>query len=144
MNNLGIDLGRTIVSRDNNHAPFENCFEVISKLVKKFDKVYIVSRVNTEQRERAINWLADNDFYLRTGVWEHDVYFCFDRRDKAIFAAGLSVNTFIDDRPDVLAPMKNVRKILFNPWENDLVRYAEQIKDMVIVKNWKEVEKILI
>lgn len=153
MNNLAIDLGRVIVGpkveKGEKHfvsQPVENCFEIITKLVKKFNNVYIVSRVTSEQRERAIIWLEERDFYNITGIKKENVYFCFDRRDKSIFQKGLDINVFIDDRPDCLIPMENnVIKILFNPWKGDLEKYLDEInnmKNLTIVQNWKQIGEL--
>ena len=74
MNNLGIDLGNVIVGKRQEGSkpfdvpPIDGAFEVISKLVKLFDDTYIVSRVNSEQRERALVWLETHDFYNKTGI----------------------------------------------------------------------------
>jgi hypothetical protein len=147
MKNLGIDLGRTVVGpKSEGSKAFENSFEVINKLTKLFNNTFIISRVNSEQRERAINWLEEKDFYNLTGIKKENVYFCFDRKDKCIFVQGLNIDWFIDDRPDVLIPMKNeINKILFNPWEGDLEKHLDQInemKNLTIVKNWKQIAEI--
>ncbi len=148
MNIIAFDLGGVF---SNKHLPppyiIENSFEVAAKLVKKFDDVYIVSRVNSEQRERALKWFVTTDFFNQTGIKESNVYFCFDRRDKALFVKALNINVFIDDRPDVLMEMKeNEKKILFNPSEKDYKDYRDVIFDqnMIVVKNWLEVEKVLL
>ena len=148
--NLGIDLGRVIVgprikgTESFISRPMENSFEVISKLVKKFNNTYIVSRVNDAQRERAIKWLEDNNFYSLTGIPKENVYFCFDRRDKHIFVRGLNINVFIDDRLDCLLPMDGkVIKILFNPEEQDLDKHKDIKHDSRIVNNWLEIEKLI-
>ena len=143
--NLGIDIGRCIKgpSKEQYSEPMPGAFETISKLTKKFNNTYIVSRVNSEQRERAIKWLEEKDFYNLTGIPKENVYYCFDRRDKAIYQRGLKINVFIDDRPNCLIPMENhVKKILFNPWEGDLKKYKDelnQLENLIIIKNWKEI-----
>lgn len=142
--NIGIDLGRTIKgpTAEKYSEPFENAFEVISKLTKIYN-VYIVSRVNSEQRDRGIKWLEEKDFYNVTGVKKENVYFCFDRRDKAVFAAGLKLDYFIDDRPGCLIPMeKRIIKILFNPSQFDLEKYKEdlkEVKNLLYINNWLEI-----
>jgi len=65
--NLGIDLGRTIISReDGSFPPFPDAFEVIRELIGQFDQTYTLTRFNKD-----------------------NLYFCFDRRDKAVFAKGI-------------------------------------------------------
>lgn len=143
--NCGVDLGRTIVSRDEKFRPFPNCFEVLKEMVLKFNEVYIVSRVNSEQKLSAEKWLEDNNFYNLTGFKRENVYFCFERADKAIFVKGLDISIFIDDRPDVLVPMRDALKLLYNPSKNDLLNFSEVIsKDMKIVNNWSEVRAALL
>jgi hypothetical protein len=147
MNNLGIDLGRTIKGSTSYDGVFENAFEVIQKLHSKFDNIYIISRVNSEQRERALLWFIDTNFFQQTGIDSLNVYFCWDRRDKALFVKALNINVFIDDRPTVLMHMDDgVKKILFNPSEIDTLGYSDAIvdKNMTIAKNWLEVEKLLL
>ena len=103
---------------------------------------YIISRVDTDQRIRAINWLNDHDFYSKTGIKQTDVYYCFDRKDKAIFVRGLGIDAFIDDRPDVLMCMDNkVDKILFNPYAGDMETYKNdiEINNMLIVRDWNRI-----
>lgn len=143
--NIGYDLGRTIKgpTKEQYNDEMPGAFDVISKLTKKFNKSYIVPRVNSEQRERAINWLNNKNFYNITGIPENNIYYCFDRRDKALFIKALDIRVFIDDRPTVLSPMgDDVLKILFNPWAGDLEKYKDEImsmKNLVIVNNWKQI-----
>lgn len=144
MKNLGIDLGNVVTSK--NLPPpriIENSFEVIKKLTKKFDKIYIISRVNSAQKERAEKWFKEVDFFNQTNIKEENVYFCFERKDKSIFVRGLNINVFIDDRPEVMYYLpKETLKILFNPdMENEYINKLENYK---IVKNWKEIEEILL
>lgn len=145
MRNLGIDLGRTIKgpTKDDYNKPFPDAFEVISQLTKKFNNIYVVSRVNSDQRERAIKWLEDEKFYDLTGIKRENIYYCFDRRDKGIFQKGLDIDYFIDDRPSCLYGMEtHVIKFLFNPWPDDLIKYEaeiKEIKNLIIVNNWKEI-----
>lgn len=143
--NIGYDLGRTIKgpTKEQYNDEMPGAFDVISKLTKKFNNSYIVSRVNSEQRERAINWLNNKNFYNITGIPENNIYYCFDRRDKALFIKALDIRVFIDDRPNVLSPMgDDVLKILFNPYAGDLEEYKDEImtmKNLIIINNWKQI-----
>ena len=143
MKNIGIDLGRVLKgpTKDTYNDPMPDAFEVVSKLVKKFNHTYIVSRVNDDQRNRAIKWLDEQNFYEKTGIPRENVYFCFERKDKSVFARGLNIDVFIDDRPDCLLPMNNeVKKILFNPWAGDLEKHKDNLDKLIILQNWKQVE----
>ena len=147
MYNLGLDLGRTIKGPTGSYdAAFDNAFEVIAELVKQFDETYIVSRVNSEQKMRAHIWFEQVDFFNKTGIKPENVYFCFDRRDKAIFVRGLGITVFVDDRPTVLMHMDHtVKKVLFNPWHEDVKQHWDVIHEqrMTLVNNWLEVKDLL-
>ncbi len=148
--NIGIDLGGTIVGDLNGvRIPMGDSFEVIKKLSKfrccfrHSHNVYIVSRVNDDQRNRSQAWLKNYDFFNQTNVRPENLYYCFDRRDKAVFQRGLKLDVFIDNRPDCLIPMeKKVIKILFGPTEADLGAHFDKLntlENLVIVKNWKQI-----
>ena len=141
---IGLDLGNTIVDRSNNNVPFEYAFETIKWFKDEvFDDVFIVSRVNSEQRERSLKWLSDHCFYDLTGVPESNVYYCFDRRDKAVFVKGLGISVFIDDRIDVLTAMSDdVIKILYSNDENS-IKLANNY-GIYVCKNWKEVGYLIL
>lgn len=137
---IGIDLGRTIVDRDNGNTPFADCFPVTKLIIEKFgaDNVFIVSRVNSEQKESAIKWLNLWNFYHNTGLKPDNVYFCFERRDKAIFSKGLKLNVFIDDRLDCLAPMPdNVQKLLFRSKD------IGEATNLTRISSWLEIKDLL-
>lgn len=140
-NILGLDLGNCIFKKG---EIIPNSFETIAKLVPKFNDVYIISRVNSEQRNMSLKRLEETDFFNKTGVKRENLYYCFDRRDKAIFAKALNVRWFIDDRPDVLIPMKGIKKILFNPTTKDFDKYYREIYDldMAVVFDWRDIGKI--
>jgi len=40
--------------------------------------------------------------------------------------------------------MRGVKKLLFNPFSEDLKKHSEEIKEMTVCKNWKEVSDILL
>lgn len=142
---VGIDLGDTIFSRNANGDKIENprAMEIVSYLVKKCKKVYIVSKVNAEQKRRANKWFYDNDFFRRTGLRRTDVYFCAERHEKGPIAKDLRINCFIDDRPEVMAWMpKPMVKILFRPIVEDVVAWNQ--KDAFVVSSWTEVENLIL
>ena len=141
MSNIGIDLGNVFTSKFEPFPHvFPNAFEVVNQLVKLFNNTYIISRVNDKQRERAKEWFKAIDFFNKTGIKEENVYFCFDRRDKAIFIKGLNIDYFIDDRADVMRhlPEKTI-KLLFNPTKDlDIIN---NLKYCHVVNNWAEIAK---
>lgn len=147
MKNLGIDIGHTIVGSrivgDRYHVE-SNCFEVVAKLVAQFDNTYLVSKVNSTQRERSLQWLKDSEFFTKTGIKQDNLYYCFDRRDKAIFVRALDITHFIDDRAEVLYHLDEpVNKYLFNPENFDVAKYGEHLKNTTHVSSWTDIEKLL-
>lgn len=142
---IGIDFGDTIFSRDATGNKVENprAMEVISYLVKNCRGVYVVSKVNHEQKKRAIKWMFDVDFYRRTGLRRHDIHFCAERHEKGPIARDLRINCFIDDRPEVMAWMpEDTIRILFNPIRNDVAIWNQQ--DAYIVDSWTEVKTLIL
>lgn len=142
MKNLGIDLGNTIKgpTKEEYNEPFPNALEVIRKLNPLFNNIYIISRVNSEQRERALKWFESIDFFNRTLIKPDNVYFCFDRRDKAVFVRGLNIDCFIDDRPDVMRYLpRQTHKILFRP--NKDLQYLNILCNFIIMNDWLAVGK---
>lgn len=139
---LGIDLGGTTIWKDGEKInPFPDCIETLAKFSKNHE-IFIVSRVNSNQRERSLKWLEEFNFFEKTGIKKDNLYYCFDRRDKAIFAKALELNLFIDDRPNCLSPMPDsVGKILFRPSYHDLTTFSTEIEKMLIVTSWKEIDE---
>ncbi len=139
--NIGIDLGGTIFHRAAGKA-FDNSIGVIKKLINRGDNIYIISRVNSEQRERSLKWLSDTDFFNQTGINKDNLYYCWDRRDKSIFAKALNISVFIDDRAEVMYYMNPlIVKFLINPPKQDLIEYEGKLINTMIVKDWFEIEE---
>lgn len=145
--NIGIDLGwtvkgvRALGDRDI-IAPLS--FEVISRLVKRGDTIFIISKVNSEQRERAQKWLKKVKFFEKTGVKPENLYYCFEKRDKAMFVKSLKINVMIDDRAEVMLHLpKKVRKLLICPERDELREFGKGIPNMKIVNEWFYIAKEL-
>jgi hypothetical protein len=145
--NLGIDLGWTIVGNRDTGDRYElahNAFEVIKAIKPYFNDVYIISKVNSEQKERSLKWIKDVDFFNSTGISPNNLYYCFERRDKAIFVRGLGITHFIDDKAEVLSHLdKDVAKVLFNPNEDDLTKYKNKLFNTWVTKDWLEIANLL-
>ena len=141
---VGVDIGGTIIWKDGEKInPFPDCIETLAKFSKNHE-IFIVSRVNSDQRERSLKWLEEFNFFEKTGIKKDNLYYCFDRRDKAIFAKALELNLFIDDRPNCLSPMPNsVGKILFRPSYHDVETFFNDINKMVTLNSWREINDAL-
>ena len=126
---LGIDIGGVIIqpaetagdtsffSSDFLQTPMVvEAAEVIRELS---DEVYgvnihIISKCGEAVQRKSLQWLEHHNFYERSGVSREHVHFCRNRPDKAPICERLGIDTFIDDRLDVLKHMTSVpNKILF-------------------------------
>lgn len=148
---LGIDLGNTIHHKDENgeRVPMPDSFQIIKELVGKVKKVYIVSRVDEEQKRRAKIWFEKHNFFQETGLTPEQVFFCEERPEKGPICKTLGVTHFIDDRVEVMLHMPdNVVKILMKPRPSEFVNlsvYAVQkINEATIVNNWKDIQTLFL
>lgn len=145
--NIGIDVGWTIkgVRREKDRdkiAP--ESFRVIKRLVQRNSgTVYLISKVDSYQKQRVEEWLKKTDFFNQTGVNEKNLYFCFERKDKGIFVKALDIKIMIDDRAEVMAALPlDVKKLLLVPEERELANQPA-LKNIRVVQNWSEIEQVL-
>lgn len=155
---LGIDVGRVLISPGDdkrpdtsfiggtlehalNTPPYEGMFEVVPSLVKRFNQqVWIVSKCGPRIQQRTLQWFRHHRFFERTGISPRNVRFCLKRPEKAGHCREIGITHFIDDRPDVLAPMADVvpNRYLFGPQRTP----AEP--GMIPVLTWEQVARELI
>ena len=139
---IGADIGNTIYN-PKTKLPFPGALETITRLVNDGHEVYLISKVNSEQQARSLKWLADVDFFNFTGVKKENLYYCFERKDKAIFVKALGIDIFIDDRPEVLYHMEShVKKFLINATEKDVLEYKDKVA-AIKANNWDELSEYL-
>jgi hypothetical protein len=141
---FGFDLGDTFFHSDSqgNKVVFPRAMEVIARANRSCKAVYVISKVNEEQKKRALEILKRYDVYKITGLAENHVFFCGARYQKGIIARKLGVNCFVDDRPEVMAHMdKSVYKILFNPHPLEVTEFKQE--HIQVVHGWTEIERIL-
>lgn len=127
---LGIDIGRVIICptvdgqsdtsflgsrlEDALHTPpARGAFDAIAALTDRFDQVHLVSKCGDSVQRKTLAWLDHQRFYERTGVPPNRVHFCRKRPDKAPIARRLGLTHFVDDRADVLGPMRGIVPQLF-------------------------------
>lgn len=125
MNKLGIDIGRVIIGptvegrADTRFLgttlqqavltpPAPGAIQTITALVGRLDHVCLISKCGESVERKSRAWLQHHRFYARTGVRPEDVHFCRKRPDKAPIAARIGLDAFIDDRVDVLRPMRGI------------------------------------
>lgn len=93
-------------------------FVTIAALTRAFARrVWLVSKCGPKVQSRTRRWLRAHDFWGRTGVYETNLRFCLERRDKALHCKQNRITHFIDDRVDVLGHLAGVveHRYLFGP-----------------------------
>lgn len=128
---LGIDIGRVIIAGsapdgedtsflrgglDNalRTPPVAGAFEALTALVERFDRqVWLVSKCGERVEARTKAWLEHHEVFDQTALDAGHLRFCRRRLEKAPICAELGITHFIDDRGDVLAPMRGVVKHLY-------------------------------
>lgn len=138
---LGIDFGNTIVRRvEGVQTPFDGALDYITEFVQWGIPIYLISKVNEEQKIGVCEWLDSNKFFSRTGVPEKNLYFCEKRHQKAYITSNLGITHHVDDRPEVFANMDpNVRKYIFNPNPEEVIEYFNLLYNAALMKDWKMV-----
>lgn len=70
---------------------------------------------------------------------------CLRREDKAQICQEPGLTTFIDDRPDVLIPMRGIvtQRMLFNPRAEDLMSSRGNLDGILHVRNWDDVLRFI-
>lgn len=131
---LGIDIGRVIISAGPGRAdtsfldgdlaaalrtpPSDAALPSIARLVIDFGgRVWLVSKAGPRVQDRTLRWLEHHGFWKATGVQRSHLRFCRQRAEKADIARSIGLTHFVDDRPDVLAPMAGLVqfRFLFGP-----------------------------
>ena len=124
---LGVDIGRVIIAPvdpvsgadteflggDEARAlmtpPSPGAFEVLGELNARFGgAVWLVSKAGPRVQALTRRWLDRWRFFALTGIRPGNLYFCRERHEKAEHARRLGLTHFIDDRRDVLAPMRGL------------------------------------
>lgn len=145
--NIAIDIGWTLkgVRKDNDRnktAP--DSFRVVRHLVNQGHNVFLISKVNSRQKEDVERWLENVNFFNETGVKPENLFFCFERKDKGIFVKALDIDIMIDDRAEVMAHLPaRVTKFLLNPEEDDLNHHRAALTKVFMVSDWMEIERLL-
>lgn len=159
MESVGIDIGGVIIDRVNDGTDTSffgdnflattavpGAFEAIEQIVTKYGgRVWIVSKCGPKVQARSREWLNHHGFWERTGIDPDQIRFCLRREDKAPICRELGLTAFIDDRPDVLIPMRGIvtQRILFNPRPEDLGSRHGNFDGILRVRNWDDVLRFI-
>ena len=89
--------------------PAPGAERVLRELVSRTGgNVWFVSKAGQRIQGLTRQWFEHNDFHDRSGVPRQKLLFCRRRHEKRGIAEHLRLTHFIDDRMDVLAPMRDV------------------------------------
>jgi len=132
---LGVDIGRVIIgggtvpggsdtqffsgdtARMLATPAVPGAFDTLSRLVPRFEQVWLVSKCGERVQRSTRQWLDHHDFATRTGIPRDHIRFCLKRPDKAGHCADLGITHFIDDKIDVHQALHGVvaHRYLFGP-----------------------------
>jgi hypothetical protein len=115
--------------------------------------VYIISHKSEQAaqdtqginlRTAALKWMHDNNFFSDDGLGidRGAVYFCDTRQEKVGMINKLGCNYFIDDLEETFLEKSfpvSVQGILYSPASD----YTENIGNVKIKQNWKEITRYL-
>ena len=144
---IGIDFGNTIVRNVKGSGlkkPFPDALRVVRRIAETYP-VHIISKVNDIQKKHVLQWISDNDFFLKVQIPEDHLHFCAERWEKDRICISLGVTHHIDDRPEVVAHLNHqIQAYLFRPTPKDVVKYFPIlcVNEVNIVQSWKEIERI--
>lgn len=145
MKTLGVDCAKVILYPCFGIVP--DSFESLDSVVRSgnFENVYIVSRANLITRVYFLFRLRRSDFWEKTGIPRKNIHFCLRDKEKAEICKKLGVTDFVDDRPPVLEPMRDLEhRFAFNPTRKEAKKYSEVLARSTIVRSWKELEPLLL
>ena len=122
-----MDIGRVLIAGDGPDStflgvpteqamrarPMEGAFEALRTLVTHFGgRVHLVSKCGPSVEKKTRAWLAHHQVFSFTGLAPDHLHFCRERADKVHIARRLELDAFVDDRADVLLPMRGVIRVL--------------------------------
>jgi hypothetical protein len=145
MKTLGVDCAQVILYPFVGIVP--GSFESLAEVVRsgQFENVYIVSRASLITRTYFLFRLSRSGFWEKTGIPRKNIRFCLKNREKVGICKQLGVTHFIDDRPQVLAPMQDLeRRFAFNPKPREEKKYSAVLAGSTIVRSWKELKPLLL
>jgi hypothetical protein len=143
---LGVDLWGTIRHLYTGEM-IPDAFTALWQLVnKRFgERVWLVSAAREEDAEGCLRWLKKQNFYEKTGIRPDHVRFCRLPEKPGLYEK-LCVTHIIDDNEMVMRRTNGVqnRYRFHADGSLPLLSYENELTEIKIVTNWKEVLDILI
>ena len=151
---ISIDIGDTLINRKLKKIPvnedlvspiFKDAFKVLERQKKLKNRLAIISKIEPGEEPR----LMLNLFYHKLVpklISTKDVHFCFTRKAKGPVAKKIKSFVHIDDRIEALNAVHKAgvpNKILFVGSHDESKEFKPSFKNILVAKNWHEVEKIL-
>jgi hypothetical protein len=156
---IGIDIGRVVLCpTDDMKGPDTSFLTSSTELAMKIPpapgaertiqtlvqrtggQVWYVSKAGSRIQNLTKEWFRRNSFHEKTRVPPERLLFCIKRHEKRGIAKLLRLTHFIDDRLDVLEPMRGVvpRLYLFGVQQRPAPDWV------ISVRNWHELEVLLL
>lgn len=143
---LGLDIGNVLSRTDTDEGDkslqyeIEGAFSGAQELFLRFEgQVVLVSKCGVITQVRTREWLDRSHFYEITGVKPNHVFFCQERREKALICGYLCVTHFVDDRLEVLGHLKEVPcRFLFNGRREEIQKHQRHLHHVTQVASWKQ------
>ena len=149
----GVDIGRVLIEGDGADTSFLGAseevamrapemrggFEAVAALVEALaGRVWLVSKCGPRIEARTRRWLDERQFFSRTGMRRDHLRFCRERREKVLIAESLGLDRFVDDRADVLRPMRGRLDLLV------LFGAREAEPGLVAAPDWQQALPVLL
>ncbi len=156
---IGIDIGRVVICPTDEIKGADTSFlsaspeqamrippapgaeRLIRTLVEHTGgNVWYVSKAGPRIQNLTQAWFRHNHFHDRTGIPPARLRFCLKRHEKRGIAQQLRLTHFVDDRLDVLEPMRGLvpHLYLFGIQKHRAPRWA------IPVRNWQELGELLL
>ncbi len=156
---IGIDIGRVVMCPTDEVTGPDTSFlsakaelamqippapgaeAVIRTLVARTGgSAWYVSKAGRRVQALTKEWFRHNDFHTRSGIAAERLLFCFKRHEKARIAERLRLTHFIDDRLDVLEPMRGIvpHLLLFGVQSRPAPPWVTPVRD------WNAIARLLL
>lgn len=157
---IGIDIGRVIIGpvlggiadtsflggtpeRALRTPPAPGALEGVAGLVRRSGgQAWLVSKCGPNVQAKTRAWLDHQGFWERTQMPREHLVFCLRRPEKAEHARRLGLTAMIDDRLDVLSPMRGLVPSLLWFGEQDTAApdWVTPVVDWAAVNEWAEAQ----
>ena len=119
---IGVDIGRVLIGSDSDEPgraggasmfgpdflqapPVPDALLSLATLVRTTNAVHLISKCGPRLQQHTEQWLDAYAVYGSTGLPRHNLHFVRKRSEKGPVASRLGLDTFVDDRLDVLIAM---------------------------------------